>query len=156
MTIYTLHRQLWVPHPLSAVFDFFSRAENLERITPPWMRFRILTPPPITMKQGTTIAYALRVRGFPLQWLTEIEQWNPPYQFVDVQAKGPYRFWRHTHRFSEVEDGTSIVDIVQYALPFGPLGRLVRPLVARDLARIFDHRARQVQSLLIAGRKVTS
>jgi ligand-binding SRPBCC domain-containing protein len=149
MSQHILHRELSVPHPLSTVFDFFSRAENLERITPPWMQFRILTRPPIVMKPGATIAYALRVRGIPFRWLTEIEQWNPPHEFIDVQAKGPYRFWRHTHRFSEVEGGTSIVDIVHYALPLGPLGRLVHRLqVARDLARIFDYRSQRVQELL--------
>jgi ligand-binding SRPBCC domain-containing protein len=149
MTICELRRELWVPHPQPPVFDFFSRAENLERITPPWLRLRILTPSPIKMKQGATIAYALRVRGIPLQWLTEIERWNPPFEFIDVQTKGPYNLWRHTHRFLEVEGGTSIVDIVQYALPFGLLGRLAHRLqVARDLSRIFDYRAQQVRALL--------
>jgi uncharacterized protein len=100
------------------------------------------------MQQGTTIAYALRVRGIPLRLLTEIERWNPPYEFVGVQAKGPYKLWHHTHRFSEVEGGTSIVDIVHYALPFGPLGRLVHRLqVAQDLEHIFDYRARRIQLL---------
>ncbi len=95
------------------------------------------------------MAYALRVRGIPLQWLTEIERWNPPYEFIDVQVKGPYRFWRHMHRFSEVEGGASIVDIVQYALPLGVLGRLAHRLqVARDLSNIFDYRAQRVRELL--------
>lgn len=96
---YELRRELWVPHSLPDVFEFFSRAENLERITPPWMRFRILTRPPIEMKKGTRIAYALRVRGIPLRWLTEIERWDPPYEFVDFQARGPYKYWRHTPVF---------------------------------------------------------
>jgi len=149
MRAYTLQRELWVPNSLSAVFDFFSRAENLERITPPWMRFRILTPLPITMKQGATIAYALRFRGIPLRWLTEIERWNPPYEFIDTQARGPYKIWRHTHQFSEAAGGTLIVDIVEYALPFGIVGRMVHRLqVARDLSGIFDYRAQRVQALL--------
>jgi ligand-binding SRPBCC domain-containing protein len=149
MLTYSLQRELWVPHSLASVFDFFSRAENLERITPPWMRFRIVTPTPIAMKQGATIAYALRVRGIPLRWLTEIERWNPPHEFVDVQAKGPYKVWRHTHRFSAVAGGTLIEDSVEYALPFGPLGRLVHRLqIARDLSQIFDYRAQRVQTLL--------
>jgi ligand-binding SRPBCC domain-containing protein len=148
MTIYTLHRELWVPHPLAEVFDFFARAENLEKITPPWMRFRMLTPPPIGMKEGATIAYALRVRGIPLRWVSKIDRWNPPFEFIDVQAKGPYKFWHHTHRFSEVEGGTSIIDTVRYALPFGFLGRLVHRLqVARDLSKIFDYRAQQVRTI---------
>lgn len=148
MTIYTLQREIFVRRPLAEVFEFFSRAENLERITPPWMHFRILTPPPIQMREGATIAYALRVRGIPLGWLTEIERWNPPHEFVDVQVKGPYKLWRHTHRFLALQDGTSIVDRVRYALPFGLLGRLVhRMMVARDIDQIFDYRARLVQSL---------
>ena len=145
--MYTLHRELWVPHPLLTVFDFFSRAENLEQLTPPWMHFRILTPLPIVMKPGATKAYSLRVRGIPLRWLTEIERWNPPFEFIDVQARGPYKLWRHTHRFSEVEGGTLIADTVDYTLPFGSLGRLVHRLrVAQDLGRIFDYRARQVSA----------
>ncbi len=145
----TLRRELWVPNPLSEVFEFFSRAENLERITPPWMQFKILTPLPITMKQGATIAYALRVRAIPMRWLTEIERWNPPFEFVDIQAKGPYKLWRHTHRFSEVRGGTLIEDVVEYALPFGWIGRLVHWLqVRRDLAQIFDYRTQRVQALL--------
>lgn len=149
MTIYQIHRELWVPRTLPEVFEFFSRVENLEKITPPWMRFRILTPLPVEMKQGATIAYALRVRGIPLQWLTEIERWNPPVEFIDVQAKGPYRFWRHTHRFSEGDGGVSISDVVEYALPFGLLGHLInRFQVARDLSRIFDYRTERVRALL--------
>jgi len=140
---------LWVPNPLPVVFAFFSRAENLQQITPPWMQFRILTPPPIDMKQGATIAYALRVRGIPVRWLTEITYWNPPFEFIDDQAKGPYKFWRHTHRFSEVAGGTLIVDMVEYALPLGVIGRLVHRLqVAQDIAKIFDYRAKRVQALL--------
>jgi ligand-binding SRPBCC domain-containing protein len=121
MTIYTLQRELWVPRPLPDVFDFFAKAENLERITPPWMQFRIVTPPPIEVRQGTTIAYALRVRGIPLKWISKIDKWDPPHEFVDIQVKGPYKFWHHTHRFSERAGGTSIEDTVRYALPFGAL-----------------------------------
>jgi ligand-binding SRPBCC domain-containing protein len=148
MTIYTLQRELWVPRPLPDVFDFFAKAENLERITPPWMQFRIVTPPPIEVRQGTTIAYALRVRGIPLKWISKIDKWDPPHEFVDIQVKGPYKFWHHTHRFSERAGGTSIEDTVRYGLPFGALGRSVNWLqVAGDLAKIFDYRAQQVQEL---------
>jgi len=146
---YTVQREITVPKPLPVVFDFFSKAENLEALTPPWLRFRILTPQPITMRPGATIAYQLRVRGIPVRWLTEIELWRPPYEFVDVQIRGPYKLWRHTHRFREVEGGTSISDIVDYALPFGVLGRLLhRVQVAKDLSNIFDYREQQVRNLL--------
>ena len=110
---HVLHREATVSCSLEKVFDFFSRAESLETLTPPWLRFRIETPQPIQMRQGATIAYRLHVRGVPLRWLTEIEIWRPPYEFVDVQVKGPYKLWRHIHRFVECDGGTRIVDIVR-------------------------------------------
>jgi ligand-binding SRPBCC domain-containing protein len=146
---YTLQREITVPQPLPVVFEFFSKAQNLEILTPPWLRFQILTPQPIMMRPGATIAYQLRVRGIPLRWLTEIERWDPPYEFIDIQIKGPYKFWRHTHRFRELESGTRIADIVDYTLPFGVLGRMVHHLqVAKDLAMIFDYREQRVRALL--------
>ena len=91
MSIHTLHRELWIQRSLPEVFDFFGRAENLEKLTPPWLFFRILTPTLIEMREGATIAYQLRVRGIPIKWLTEIERWNSPFEFIDVQRKGPYK-----------------------------------------------------------------
>ena len=149
MRVYELERSQWVPKSVPDAFDFFSRAENLERITPAFLRFRIVTPQPVEMRQGATIAYKLRVRGVGLKWLTEIERWNPPFELNDVQTKGPYKLWRHTHRFRQVDGGTLITDHVQYALPFGVVGQIVhRVQVRRDLAMIFDYRAERVRELL--------
>lgn len=145
MKIYTLEREQWVPRPLPAVFDFFSRAENLEQLTPPWMNFHIVTPQPIKMEPGTLIDYKLRVHGIPVKWRTRIEAWTPPHAFVDLQLWGPYRLWHHTHRFRELEGGTLIEDVVRYALPFGAFGRLAHWLqVSRDLESIFEYRAKKV------------
>ena len=147
MKVYTLRREQWVPHPVSEVFDFFSHAENLEKLTPAWLRFEIVTPKPVEMKQGMLIQYALRLRGIPLRWLTQVEDWNPPYEFVDIQLKGPYRLWRHTHTFLSVNGGTKVVDEIEYALPFGLLGRIVhRVQVARDVAGIFDYRQEKIRT----------
>ena len=149
MAEYILRRECLIPKPISSVFDFFSQAENLEKITPPWLNFQILSPRPIELRQGTAIAYQLRLRGFRFQWLTEIERWAPPYEFVDRQIRGPYKRWRHTHRFEESGAGTRIVDVVEYALPFGPLGRLAHWLqVRRDISKIFDYREERVKGFL--------
>jgi len=100
------------------------------------------------LKQGATIAYALRIHGIPVKWRTLIERWEPPREFVDVQEKGPYRVWRHTHRFSPVNGGTLLQDDVEYALPFGLLGRIANRLqVAGDVAKIFDYRERRIREL---------
>ena len=141
MTVHTFTRRTTLLHPIDRVFDFFSRAENLEAITPPWLGFRIVTTLPIDMREGTLIEYSLRLRGLPLRWASRIERWNPPHAFVDVQVRGPYRLWEHTHSFAAIQGGTEMTDTVRYALPFGPIGRLAAPFVARDLRRIFDYRA---------------
>jgi len=143
-----LQTQQWLPHPPAAVFPFFADAFNLERITPPELRFRITTPGPITMQLGTLIAYRLRLFGVPFTWLTRISQWDPPRQFVDEQLFGPYRQWIHTHHFAPSAGGTLMTDRVVYQLPFFPFGELALPLVRLQLQRIFAYRRRTIAQLL--------
>ena len=121
---YLLQREQWISRPIEDVFAFFSDAGNLEAITPNWLGFQILTPRPIVMRPGALIAYRLRWHGLALRWLTEIQRWNPPTEFVDVQVHGPYRLWHHTHSFEPRDGRTLIRDVVRYELPFGLLGRL--------------------------------
>ena len=141
-----LIREQRLPAGPDEVFPFFGDALNLERITPPWLGFRVVTPRPIDMRPGTLIEYRLRLHGLPLRWLTRIDVWEPPHRFVDRQLRGPYRHWRHEHTFaSDGRGGTLMRDRVDYSLPLGPLGWLADLLlVRRDLARIFDHRAESV------------
>ena len=94
------------------------------------------------MRSGTHIDYQLRLYGVPLYWRTLIELWQPPYRFVDVQIRGPYRLWHHTHEFTPIGTGTRMVDVVEYEIPWGPLGQVARRLfVTAALDRIFDYRA---------------
>jgi ligand-binding SRPBCC domain-containing protein len=148
-TSFILQREQRIPRPIEEVFAFFADARNLEAITPEWLGFRILSREPIHLRAGAAILYRLSWHGFPLRWVTEIESWNPPTEFIDMQAQGPYRLWHHTHRFQTVEGGTLMRDFVRYALPFGPLGRLAHAwLVKSDLEAIFDYRAGKVADLL--------
>ena len=148
---YVLLREQWIPRPVDAVFPFFSDARNLQAITPPWLRFRIVAVPDC-MERGAGIEYELAWRFLRLHWKTLITEWNPPHRFVDVQASGPYRFWEHTHTFQPSAGGTRMFDSVRYALPLGVLGRLAHRLrVRHDLERIFDYRELAIQRLFGAA-----
>ncbi len=146
MRAHSLIREQTLPGTPAAVFAFFAEAANLEAITPPWLRFRVVTPSPIEMAVGTEIAYRLRLHGVPVRWRTRIEAFDPPHVFVDAQVSGPYRLWHHTHVFEpDGRGGTLMRDRVRYALPLGPLGAIAHfAFVRRDLRRIFDFRQQAV------------
>ncbi len=149
MSEHTLQTTLHLPVPRQRVFDFFSNAENLARITPPELGFRIRTSLPIEMKVGTLIDYTIGLYGIPMQWRTRISKWVPGVEFEDEQLRGPYALWVHRHWFEDDGNGgTDIHDLVRYRLPFGPLGDLVHWLVRRQLERIFAYRTERVQQLL--------
>lgn len=136
---------MWLPRRCDQVFTFFADAFNLETITPPWLKFEVLTPRPIQMRAGLHIDYRLRLHGLPLRWQSEITVWDPPRRFVDEQRRGPYRAWIHEHRFEERDGGTLARDLVRYDV-FG--GWLVNQLlVRRDVERIFRFRQAKLQEV---------
>lgn len=148
MRTFTLESVQWLPRPIGEVFPFFADAANLERITPPWLRFSVLTPGPVEMRVATRIDYRLRVRGVPLRWQSEITAWEPPLRFADEQRRGPYRLWVHEHTFRERDGGTEVRDHVTYAVPGGWL--VERLLVGPDVRRIFAYRRRALEELFPA------
>ena len=148
--VHTLHREQRLPGAPADVFPFFADARNLEAITPPLLRFEVVTPGDIAMGVGTLIQYRLRLRGVPASWLTSIQAWDPPHRFVDQQVRGPYALWHHTHEFADDgAGGTLMTDTVRYAIGFGPFGELAHRLfVRRDVETIFDFRREAIGPLL--------
>jgi len=139
-----IHREAIVPVPLDETFAFFSDARNLERLTPPWLKFDVRTRGDLTMREGLVIDYRIVLYGVPIPWRTRIDVWEPGVRFVDRQVRGPYRWWRHEHRFEAVEGGTRVIDHVDYVPRFRWLtGALVR----RDVERIFDYRQQALAEL---------
>jgi ligand-binding SRPBCC domain-containing protein len=147
---HTLHREQRLPGTPEEVFPFFADARNLEAITPPLLRFEVVTPGDLEMAVGTLIQYRLRLRGVPVSWLTSIQAWDPPHRFVDTQIRGPYALWHHTHTFvPDGAGGTLMTDTVRYAIGFGPFGELAHRLfVRRDVESIFDFRREAILPLL--------
>ena len=150
--LHLIEREQLVPLPADEAFAFFADAFNLEAITPPWLRFRILTPRPIAMQEGAFIDYRLALHRVPCRWHTRIDAWEPGRLFVDRQLSGPFSVWEHTHTFESRPGGTLIRDRVVYRMPLGPLGEIARrALIGRDLERIFDYRGAAVERLLVSG-----
>lgn len=139
-----VHRETIVPATLEETFRFFSDASNLERLTPSWLNFRILTRPPHEMREGLIINYLIVLYGLPIPWRTRIDVWEPGVRFVDRQLFGPYRRWRHEHRFEAVAGGTKVMDDVEYE---PRLAWLTARMVQRDVERIFSYRAETLPRL---------
>ena len=146
MKTFEINMKQYINKPLEVVFEFFSKPENLEMITPKSLSFNILTPTPIKMEKGSLIDYTIRLFGIPIHWRTLISDYEPPFRFVDQQIKGPYTFWHHTHTFKPVEGGVEIIDQVKYSLPLGWLGTLAHAIwVRKDLEKIFEYRKTVIQ-----------
>lgn len=150
MKIYTLQREQFLNATLEQAWEFFSSPSNLEKITPDHMRFKIVS----ALKEGPVyegmkIEYTVSpFAGIPLRWVTLISEVNTPYRFRDIQVKGPYSLWEHTHSFAEFNGGIRMTDEVRYALPLGPLGRMAHALlVKKELNDIFNYRNSVVEKL---------
>jgi ligand-binding SRPBCC domain-containing protein len=142
VAVYELRREQWIPREIEEVFAFFSNPVNLGRITPGWLNFRMLTTDTAAIGAGTRLDYELGWHGIPIRWQTEIVAWKPPGEFADIQRRGPYLSWHHTHRFRAEKGGTLMTDVVRYELPLGMLGRVAHTIrVRRDLERVFDYRS---------------
>lgn len=141
-----LKAEMVVQSPIDKVFDFFSSAENLEAITPPWLNFRILTPLPLEMKQGALLDYKIRLHMIPIRWRTEIAKWQPPHRFVDQQLKGPYKRWWHEHTFVDLGQGRTLVRDEVHYIPRGG-GLIHRLMVKPDLKKIFAYRQQELAKI---------
>ncbi len=149
MTDHVLRCTLRLAVPRARAFAFFADAENLARITPPELTFKIRTPRPIELREGALIDYTILLHGIPMNWRTRITRWIPNEEFIDEQLRGPYAKWVHRHQFrDDGHGGTIIDDEVRYRLPLGVLGNLLSPIVRMQLRRIFGYRSESVRRLL--------
>ncbi|MFT4543167.1 MAG: ligand-binding SRPBCC domain-containing protein [Planctomycetota bacterium] len=143
---FVLESEQWIGRSIDSVFEFFSHPNNLEALTPPWLHFRVLKASTETIREGTTIDYQLRLHGIPLRWRSIIESWNPPFEFVDRQIRGPYRSWVHRHSFEPSSAGVLMKDHVEYSILGGSL--VNRFFVRPDVQRIFAYRSEHIEAAL--------
>ena len=144
-----LARTTFIARDVERVFAFFKNPHNLEAITPPWLRIRIISTSDDVVRRGTRIRYRLSLHGIPVSWESRITEFADNSHFADEQLSGPYSLWYHRHSFRAVKGGVEMVDDVEYRLPFGVLGRLVHWLIVRhQLRAIFDYRTTRIEALL--------
>lgn len=155
MASHVLRREQLIERPIGDVFAFFSSAVNLAEVTPDSLHFRFLDPPPEEMRVGTRVRHSIRIAGIPLNWVTRIDEWDPPNAFADTQEAGPYRAWHHRHTFRAIDrTRTLMTDEVHYELPLGLLGEVARVLfVDAQLKQVFDYRERAFAALLQGSEK---
>ena len=143
-----IQMEQWIPQSLDKTFAFFKEAKNLEKITPGILQFKVLNQSTHEIQEGTKIDYRLLVHRIPMRWQSKITDWKPNYRFSDIQLRGPYNYWNHTHEFTEKNGGTLMRDKVNYRVPFGVPGDLVaNSLIKKDLEQIFLYRRKQISEL---------
>ncbi|PIR00080.1 MAG: TIGR01777 family protein [Nitrospinae bacterium CG11_big_fil_rev_8_21_14_0_20_45_15] len=136
----------WVPQSIEKTFEFFKEAKNLEKLTPEFLKFKVLKQSTKSLEEGTKINYRLSLHGIPIHWQSEIIGWEPNHKFSDVQVKGPYGYWHHTHEFEKKNGGTLIKDRILYQAPFGIAGDLLAgSFIRKDLEAIFNYRCKAVE-----------
>ena len=142
MKKFSIKFEQFIDLPIEDVFNFFSKPQNLSLITPPRLKFDILTPMPLEMKEGQLIDYSLTIMYIvKLHWRTLITYYDKPYKFIDQQIKGPYSLWHHTHIFEEKDGGTLIKDDLVYSISFGIIGQFVHAVYIKyDIQNIFKYR----------------
>ena len=138
---YRLTQHTFFDEPLDSVVDFFNTPENLEKLTPSFLSFKILTPAPILMHNGAVFDYEIRLFGIKMVWQSIISNYDPPHGFVDIQLKGPYQFWHHKHSFIKHTEYVEVIDDVHYSVGYGILGRIAHALfIRKQLEAIFNYR----------------
>ncbi len=153
MSSYVIERRQIVPGDRATVFAFFENPRNLERITPDWLGFEVVSATDARVRLGTEIEYRLRWLVFPMAWKSRISEYEENAWFADEMLRGPYERWYHRHVFLPAPGGVEMVDLVEYELPFGPLGALAHAtLVRRQLDAIFDYRRSAITRIFATTR----
>jgi len=148
-TRHEFEMEQWLPQPPEKTFAFFKQCENLRLLTPDFVQLKTVEPSTEIVREGTTIDYRMSLHGFPFSWQSQVTDWQPNQKFTDIQTKGPYSFWSHTHEFEEKEGGTLVKDHVVYEVPMGVPGELlVHDFVRKDLEEIFSFRREKMKELL--------
>ena len=149
MKTYCCQTETLIPATLDETWDFFTSPLNLAKITPPEMGFVVTSDYKANDKvyAGMIITYKITpLLGIKINWMTEITHVKEKEYFIDEQRFGPYALWHHQHHFKEVDGGVLMTDILNYAIPYGFIGRIANSLiVAKKVQSIFEFREKAIE-----------
>jgi ligand-binding SRPBCC domain-containing protein len=148
---YLLKTQQAIPISLNEAWDFFSSPLKLAKITPKEMDFVVTSEYTAETKMypGMIITYKISpVLAIKMNWMSEITRVKEGEYFVDEQRFGPYALWHHEHHFKTIKGGVLMSDILNYAIPYGPIGRLANTIfVGKQVKKIFSYREKAIREL---------
>lgn len=142
-----------IPASADDVFDWHLRPGAFERLVPPWEHIRVVDRGN-GVAEGSRVELELSNGLFRQRWTAEHRDFLPGRQFRDVQVRGPFAKWEHTHSVSA--DGPNacwLEDRIEFAAPYGALGRLALPYLRRKLQATFAYRHRTMAADLICHRR---
>jgi ligand-binding SRPBCC domain-containing protein len=156
LKIYQYTAKQNLPITISEAWEFFSNPNNLPKITPPWLNFKVTSNLSDKMYAGMIIAYKVHpILGIPNTWVTEITHVKEPLYFVDEQRFGPYKFWHHQHIFRETKNGIEMEDIVSYGVPLGAIGSIINSLIiSKKIKSIFKFRTQALNKMFAGDEKL--
>jgi len=134
-------KQLEITAPVEEVFKWHARPGAIERLSPPWDPLEIISQTG-GINIGAEVKMKLKAGPIPIKWHARHVDYQENVLFQDIQVKGPFSKWNHTHRFKSLDRTKCILeDTIEYALPFHPIGTAVMaPFVKKKLKQIFTYR----------------
>lgn len=134
------------------VFRFHESPDALQHLIPPWENMKLVESAG-SLQPGSRVVLRGSLGVIPIQWVAIHTEYDPPHLFADRQESGPFAYWYHRHRFlDDGQGGTLLRDEVEYAVPWGVIGRWLGGwLVRRKLEAMFAYRHEKTRSLIESG-----
>lgn len=144
----TMSFSVFIAAPVRTVFDFHTNFNNVQSVSPAWVKIRIQNAPRV-LKEGDNVTVQWQVAGFWLSWDVRVLTVQQNSLIIDIQSgQGPFSFWKHEHHMTEQSGGTILTDTITYALPFGIIGRVLDILLLRSVQKsLFRYRHKRMQEL---------
>lgn len=127
----TIHLTTFITAPVERVFDL-SRNISLHKISMKHKREEAIAGTTSGLiNKGEWVTWRARHLGKTRIFTSRITELIPNQMFTDKMTKGDFKSFQHEHHFKRAENGTILIDIIKYELPYGWIGRMINRLYLR-------------------------